>query len=84
MKQVDIATFNQVYSFSQDDRPDYAWAIMVEHGDVPSVSQPIIEKAQDLSEYWTGWGFVDNTSYILFESRNDAIYARIAIREVDQ
>ncbi len=84
MKQVDIATFNQVYSFSQDDRPDYAWAIVVEHGDAPCVSQPIIEKAQDLSEYWTGWGFVDNTSYILFESRNDAIYARIAIREVDQ
>lgn len=84
MKQVNIASLNQVYSFSQDEHPSYAWAIMVEQGDVPGVSQPIIEKAQDLSEYWTGWGFVDNTSYILFESKNDAIYARIAIREIDQ
>ncbi len=84
MKQLDIAAFNQVYSFSQEERPCYVWALEVEHGDVPGVAQPIVEKAQDLSENWTGWGFVNNASYILFENKNDAIYARIALREVHQ
>lgn len=84
MKQIDITKFNQVYSFSQEQRPACAWALMVENGDVPGVAQPIVEKAQSLSEQWTGWGFFDNASYILFESKNDAIYARIALREVHQ
>lgn len=84
MKQLDITKFRQVYSFSQEDKPAYAWALEVEHGDVPGVGQPIIEKAQDLSEYWTGWGFANNSSYILFESKADAIYARLALRELNQ
>lgn len=84
MKRLDITTLNQVYSFSQEDKPAYAWALLVDDGDVPGVAQPIIETAQELSEYWTGWGFVDNSSYILFESKIDAIYARIALREVHQ
>ena len=84
MRRFDITLFNQVYSFSQEERPTHAWALEVEHGDVPGVGQPIIETAQELSEYWTGWGFVDNSSYILFESKIDAIYARIALREVHQ
>lgn len=83
MKHVGIDWLAQVFSFREGLRPNTVWALVVEEdGDVPGVAEQLIERAMEISDHWVGWGFANNTSFILFESQNDAIYATIAIKEL--
>ena len=83
MKHVGIDWLAQVFSFCDGPRPNTVWALVVdEDGDVPGVAEQLIERVTELSDQWVGWGFANNSSFLLFESQNDAIYATIAIKEL--
>jgi hypothetical protein len=83
LKHIGIDWLIQSFSFCEGPKPNTVWALAVEEeGDVPGVAEQLISKAMELSDHWVGWGFANNSSFMLFESQNDAIYATIAIEEL--
>jgi hypothetical protein len=84
MKRVELSKLPQVYSYIQSERPVEAWALLYKGGTHPSgvhgIPQEVINQIENMSSYWTGWAF-DNDALLLFESRDDAVLAKMTMGE---
>lgn len=79
MQQITLVDLPQVYSFLQQEKPSDAWAFFVHtHGIPHEVLETILLESQG----WTGWGFGNNKSWLLFELKDDAMYAKLKFGEV--
>lgn len=89
MKLLSIKQFSQSYSFSLDEKPAEVWAIPVAREDgqleaLQGIPHSVLNKAEELSNSWCGWGFGiigKDRAFLLFENKEDAIFAKIHIGE---
>jgi len=87
MKLVQVKDLNQSYSFLQMERPETAWAIPVSGIHRPEavhgIPQAMLEQATEFTTKWTGWAFDEHRAWLLFESKEDAIFAKIHFGEAE-
>lgn len=85
MKLVNIAKLYQTFSFNILPKPTKAWAICVvgQTGleSIQGIPHTMLISASELSTMWTGWGFNDSKAWLLFENKDDALFAKIHFGE---
>jgi hypothetical protein len=85
MKFIFVKDLYQTYSFLEGSKPDQAWAVSVvdQTGmeSIQGIPQQILEKAMELTKEWTGWGFNDSQAWLLFENKEDALFAKLFFGE---
>jgi hypothetical protein len=85
MKHIFVREFSQTYSFLEGPKPEKAWAVSVveQTGMEPIQGIPhlVLEKAIDLTKEWTGWGFHESQAWLLFENKEDALFAKLFFGE---
>jgi hypothetical protein len=89
MRLLTYSDLDQVYSQIQSAKPNQFWAITVSRDDgrdeaVHGIPHNVLNKAQELSNFWCGWGFGminGDRAFLLFENKEDAIFAKIHIGE---
>lgn len=89
MRLLALTDLPQVYSFAQSPKPKQFWAIPIVREDgaleaVQGIPHSVLNKAHELSDSWCGWGFSmqgKDRAFLLFESKEDALFAKIHIGE---
>jgi hypothetical protein len=85
MKSILVSDFYQTYSFMEGPKPVTAWAVSVvdQSGmeSIQGISQQILEKAVEFTKEWTGWGFGESQAWLLFENKEDALFAKLFFGE---
>jgi hypothetical protein len=85
MKSIFVRDFYQTYSFLEGYKPEKAWAVSVidQTGmeSIQGIPQMILEQALGLTKEWTGWGFDESQGWLLFENKEDAIFAKLFFGE---
>lgn len=66
-------------------KPETAWAVSVIDQTGMEVIQGIpnlvLEQASGFTKEWTGWGFDDSQAWLLFENKDDALFAKLFFGE---
>lgn len=83
MKLLSINDFQQSYSWHQGYKPKKVWAFCVPDTNgfeaAQGIKLEVLDLVSDHSEKWTGWGFQNGQAWLLFDSKSDAMYAKIAL-----
>jgi len=84
-----VKDFPQSYSQYKGPKPKKVWAFRVPNaisqfephnlGAMQGIKKEVLDLMLDLSEKWTGWGFLNGRAWLLFQLKNDAMYAKIAL-----
>ena len=86
MKQIRLSELSQNYSHELGDKPEMVWALAVRPNRVPGgvhgIPLTIIEMISEKSSGWTGWGFGEQNSWVLFENKDDALMAKLSLGEI--
>ena len=48
---------------------------------IQGISQQVLENALGLTKEWTGWGFDESQAWLLFENKEDALFAKLFFGE---
>jgi hypothetical protein len=48
---------------------------------IQGIPQMILEQAIGLTKEWTGWGFDESQGWLLFENKEDAVFAKLFFGE---
>jgi hypothetical protein len=86
MKFLKLTDLSQSFSFLEEEKPNYVWAFSLKehqsnkplHG-IPSY---VLEKLIIECQAWTGWGFSNGEPWLLFETQDDAMFARLSFGEI--
>jgi len=85
MKHIFVRDFYQTYSFLEGPKPVQAWAVSVADQTgmeaIQGIPHQMLEKAVDLTKEWTGWGFDESQAWLLFENKEDALFAKLFFGE---
>jgi len=85
MKSIFVRDFYQTYSFLEGSKPEKAWAVSVIDQSgmeaIQGISQQVLENALGLTKEWTGWGFDESQAWLLFENKEDALFAKLFFGE---
>jgi len=85
MRLLQITELQQSYSLTQANKPAKVWGLPIPSnkypGDVNGIPLTVIESIHSISEGWTGWGFGQKNSWLLFEKQEDAIIANVTLGE---
>lgn len=88
MRYIRLRDLSQSYSFLQEEKPGNVWAFSVAETQasnrmmVHGIPHHVLETIADQSHAWTGWGFNDGEALLLFETREDAVFARLRVGEI--
>jgi len=80
MRLLQLKELQQSYSLTQATKPAEVWGLPIQP-EADGISLTIIEFIADIAEGWTGWGFGQQNSWLLFEKQEDAIIANVTLGE---
>ena len=87
MKFIKVTDLSQTFSFLEREKPTVAWAFSLRETQpkekiVHGIPQHVLETLVNESHGWTGWGFNNNEPWLLFETHDDAVFARLRFGEI--
>jgi hypothetical protein len=86
MKFLKLTDLSQSFSFLQEEKPKHVWAFSLKecqpNKPLHGIPGELLEKLLNQSQLWTGWGFEKGEPWLLFETQEDAIFAKLGFEEV--
>lgn len=79
MKLIELSSISQSFSFLEKEKPSNVWAFSLNAHGIP---HHVLETLQFVSQSWTGWGFNNGKPLLLFETREDAVFAKLRFGEI--
>jgi len=77
---ISISRLRQKFSHYEGPMPSKVWAFELESStNEPGIHGDVLEQVANQSHHWTGWGFDAGRALLLFESKNDAMYAKVMV-----
>jgi hypothetical protein len=88
MRYIKLGNLSQSYSFLREEKPSNVWAFTVAETQaanrmmIHGIPHNVLETLCNESHAWTGWGFDNGKALLLFETCEDAMFARLRFGEI--